>query len=165
MKKAYLDCVNKTLKVEIANETFTFKLEGSKLEAGSVRTKLGVFVTNFQWKEDKPYFRIIDHNTYVTDLQKGFVVVPHTLWEDYNVIIDMGSKEDYFGVSFPQGINSYLFAYGIIVREVNSGSVDIYEKLQKIAFEWEEKTIGWDWEDKIYEEELIDFLHTHKFLD
>lgn len=165
MKRAYLNCVAKTIEVEIAGENFKLKLEGQTVESGMVRTKQGNFITRFDFTHDTASFSVVKDNAVDDYLQKGDFNSLMTGKELFTVVVTNGSKADYVGITFPQGINSYLFAFGMLVREADSGSVGIYEKLQKIAFEWEEKTIGWDWEEVIYEEALVDFLHTHNFID
>lgn len=172
MKRAYLDCVNKILKVEINNETFNFRLEGNKTESGSVRTKVGIFVTSFMWVDEIPTFKIIEHSKYTSDLPKGNVNLLMDSWESYTVVLNRGSKADYFGLSFPNGFISYMETYGIMMREApespeydrwtsNKGSIYMLEVIRGWALEFENQHINTQWEDEPtdWDEQVIEYLY------
>lgn len=171
MKKAYLDNVNKTLKVDIVGEVFTIELKGEKVESGLIRTKQGNYITRFDFSEVRPQFSIVKDNSVEDYFQKGDAAVLLEGREDYNVIEDRGSKEDYFGVSYPNGIISYMETYGIMMRELtssseydrwasNQGSIYMLEVVRKWALEFEENHVntGWGQEDTDWDEQVIQFL-------
>jgi hypothetical protein len=171
MKKAYLDNVNKRLKVEIVGETFTIELKGEAVESGLIRTKQGNYITRFDFSDVLPEFSIIKDNVVGEYLQKGDFSALLGEREDYNVIQDRGSREDYFGLSFPNGYISYMETYGIMMREIsysheydrwasNQGSIYMLEVVRKWALEFEKahENTQWEEEETDWDEQVIQFL-------
>jgi hypothetical protein len=172
MNTAYLDCVNKTLKVEIVGETFTIQLEGDKVESGTVRTKQGNYITRFDFSDKIPQFSVVKDNAVEDYLQKGNFDSLLTNRVDFTVSVDKGSREDYIGVSFPNGFISYMETYGVMMREApespqydkwtsKQGSIYMLEVIRGWALEFETQHINTDWEEEEtdWDEQVIEFLN------
>lgn len=171
MKTAYLDCVNKTLKVDIVGEAFTLELTGDSTEIGTVRTKQGDYLTHFDFSKSNPQLSIGKKDAAMDYIQKGDIYSLVEAKEEYNVIIDRGSSEDYFGVSYPNGIISYMETYGVMMREAptirfyddwvsKTGSITMLETIRFWALEFEKahENTQWEEEDTDWDEQVIEFL-------
>lgn len=175
--RAYLDCVEKTIKFEFENQTFTLDLTKGDLgdSWGAIKTKNGIYDTNFSW-DDVPSFTIYP----VIKVEDKFGGKVNSTDRDnptsFEVVKWVGDKEDYFGVTFPNGFVSWcetmtevsidLFALFLnenpdMKRLYDAHGHMVYHELSReiaLAFEEEHKDKEWDGE---WEEEVIRFTKNY----
>lgn len=182
--KAYLDCIEKTIKFKFKGQDFEVELAEGDLEDSwnSIRLSTTVsgddvyFDTNFAWgnNDEQPTFSVYPI------IKKTDDKFPDSkLWDidtdngtSFDVVVKRGSYEDYFSIIPPNGFVSFCETLSLIMRDATTtpeyetwvsrnGQLAFFDVARQWAMEFEEKFKGVDWgiEDSVqdWDEELWDF--------
>lgn len=179
MKKAYLDCIRKTITFNVKDENYVVDLTEGDLEDSTNAIRYGkqTYDTNFTWGEEDgiadgdPCFAIIPVKKVKGG--KGEEDYLEADWEEsisYDVEILSGDVQDYFGKVFPMGHKSWATTLAVMTQQIDginnygmfkanvSGIWGITEELIKFTDEFEREHQYTDWEDESYEDCVVEFL-------
>lgn len=166
--KAFLNCIDKTISFSVNDKAFNIDLTKGDLEDswGSIQIGLQVYDTNFGWEKDEnPTFAVYPVVKGETQINDGI---------SYEVIIDKGSYEDYYGVRFPTGFVNFCETLSLMSSEIDGvkgydsfrgqvGGMWIYANLYKWAMEFEKEYLSeyltnWESADNDWESTIVEFL-------